>query len=130
MFQSVPWDRINNAFPCDVIQCIFRKESSRDVPMKTCSVKMQNIYGRAPILKCDFNKVSMKFYWNQTTAWVLFCKCSAYLSNTFSQEHLWRTAYDILYRFGNFERRWHLTFLFFRTIYHRQLICKIYSMRS
>ena len=42
--------------------------------------------------KCDFNKVALQLYWNCTSAWVFSCKYAAYFQNTFSQEHLWRTA--------------------------------------
>ena len=34
--------------------------------------------------KCDFNKVTLKFYWNRASAWVFSCKFAAYFQNTFS----------------------------------------------
>ena len=53
---------------------------------------MQQIYRRAPVLKCDFNKIALQLNWNHTSAWVFSCKFAAYFQNTFSWEHLWRTA--------------------------------------
>ena len=32
---------------------------------------MQQIYRKTSIPKCDFNKVTLQFYWNHTSAWVL-----------------------------------------------------------
>ena len=37
---------------------------------KNCSKKMQQIYKRTPMTKCDFNKVAKSLYWNRTSAWV------------------------------------------------------------
>ena len=34
--------------------------------------------------KCDFNKVTLQFYWNRASAWVFSCKFAAYFQNTFS----------------------------------------------
>ena len=53
-----------------------------------CSQNMQQIYRRAPMSKCDFNKVTKQPYWNYTPAWLFFCKFTAYYQNTFSYEHL------------------------------------------
>ena len=53
---------------------------------------MQQIYRRAPVLKCDFNKIALQLNWNHTSAWVFSCKFAAYFQNTSSWEHLWRTA--------------------------------------
>ena len=53
---------------------------------------MQQIYRRTPIPKCDFNKVALQLYWNDTSAWVFSWKFAAYFQNTFSQEHLWGAA--------------------------------------
>ena len=33
------------------------------------SENMQQIYRRAPMPKCDFNKVEKQLYWNHTSAW-------------------------------------------------------------
>ena len=34
----------------------------------------------------------MQLYWNHTFAWVISCKFTVFLQNTFSEKHLWRTA--------------------------------------
>ena len=44
---------------------------------------MHQIYRRATVPKCDFNKVAL-----------LSCKFAAYFQNTFSKEHLWTAASD------------------------------------
>ena len=44
--------------------------------------------------KCDFNKVANQLYWNHIAVWVFCCKFATYFQNTFSKEHLWRTASD------------------------------------
>ena len=59
---------------------------------------MQQIYRRAPmskcdfnkiaIPKCDFNKVARQLYWNHVLTWVLPCKFAAYFRNIFSLKHL------------------------------------------
>ena len=36
----------------------FQKQPSRGVLRKRCSENMQKIYRRAPMSKCDFNKVA------------------------------------------------------------------------
>ena len=43
--------------------------------------------------KCDFNKVALQLYRNQTSAWVFFCKFAAYFRNTLCKEHLQRAAF-------------------------------------
>ena len=48
-----------------------QKQLFRSVLGKRCSENMQQIYRRAPIPKCDFNKVAKQLF------------------NTFSTEHLW-----------------------------------------
>ena len=53
---------------------------------------MQQIYMRTPMPKCDFSKVALQLYWNQTSAWVFSCKFAAYFQNTFSKEQLWVVA--------------------------------------
>ena len=37
---------------------------SGGVLVKRCSEKMQQIYRRAPMRKCDFNKVALQLHWN------------------------------------------------------------------
>ena len=49
---------------------LVQKQSPRGVPTKTCSENMQQIYRRTPMPMCDFNKVALHVYWNQTSAWV------------------------------------------------------------
>ena len=39
-----------------------QKQSARAVLKKRCSENMQQIYRRAPMLKCDFSKVAKKLY--------------------------------------------------------------------
>ena len=51
---------------------IFQKQPSRVVRIKRCSENMQQIYRRAPMPKCDFNKVAKQLYWNRTSLWVFF----------------------------------------------------------
>ena len=40
----------------------------------------------------DLNKVALQLYENHTSTWVFSCKFVACFQNTFSQEHLWKTA--------------------------------------
>ena len=61
-----------------------QKQRSIDVLIKSCSEKMQQIYRRTPMPKCDFNKVAQQFYWNHASAWLFSCKFTAYFQNTFS----------------------------------------------
>ena len=53
-----------------VIWFEIQKQPSRDILVKRYSENMQQIYRRAPISKCDFNKVALKIYWNRTSAWM------------------------------------------------------------
>ena len=46
-----------------------QKQPTRGVPRKRRSENMQQIYRRAPMPKCDFNKVEKQLYWNHTSAW-------------------------------------------------------------
>ena len=39
-----------------------QKQPSRGVLIKRCSEKMQQIYRRTPMPKCDFNKVALQLY--------------------------------------------------------------------
>ena len=61
-----------------------QKQPFRGVPRKKCSENMQAIYGRTPMLKCDFIKVFLRLYWNHTSAWVFSCAFAVYFQNTFS----------------------------------------------
>ena len=60
-----------------------QKHMSRGDLRKWCSKNMQQIFRRAPMPKCDFNKVAKQFYWNHTLAWVLSCKFTAYFRTPF-----------------------------------------------
>ena len=60
-----------------------QKQPFRGVPKKSCSENTQQIYGRTPTPKCDFNKVAKQLYWIHTLAWVFSCKFAAYFQNTF-----------------------------------------------
>ena len=51
---------------------ISQKFPSSAVLTNRCSGNMQQIYGRTPMPKCDFNEVVMHLYWNHTLAWVSF----------------------------------------------------------
>ena len=62
---------------------------------------MQQIYGRTPMRKCDFNKAALQLFWNHTSAGVFSCKFAAYFQKTFSKEHLWVTA-SVVFRFSQF----------------------------
>ena len=44
----------------------------------------------------DFSKIAKQLYLNHTSAWVFSCKIAAYLQNTFSLEHLWIAASEML----------------------------------
>ena len=59
---------------------------------KRCFENMQQIYRRAPIPKCDLEKIALQLHWNCTSAWLFSCKFVAYFQNTFSQKHLWTAA--------------------------------------
>ena len=61
---------------------IIQKQPSRGVLLKRFSENMQQIYRRTPMPKCDFNKVVLQLYWNDTSAWVFSCKCAVYFQNT------------------------------------------------
>ena len=70
-----------------------QKQPTRGVLGKRCSENMQQIYQRTPMSKCDFNKVDLQLYWNQTsTTWGFSCKFTVYLQNTVLYEYLWRAA--------------------------------------
>ena len=40
--------------------------------------------------------IAKQLYWNHTLTWVFSCKLAAYFQNTFSQEHLWTPASDVI----------------------------------
>ena len=69
-----------------------QNQPSRGVCKKSYTENMQQIYKRTLMLKCDVNKVALQFYWNHTSAWVLFFKYVTYFQNTFSHEHHWMAA--------------------------------------
>ena len=51
-----------------------QKQPLRGVLGKRCSENMQQIYRRAIMPKCDFNKVALQLYRNHTLEWVFSCK--------------------------------------------------------
>ena len=65
-----------------------QKQPPTGVLRKRCSEKMQQIYRRTPMPKCNFNKVAKQLYWNLTLAWVFSCKFAAYFQNNFSEQPL------------------------------------------
>ena len=40
----------------------------------------------------------MQLYWIHTSAWVISCKSAAFFQNSFSKQHLSKTAFDIITR--------------------------------
>ena len=74
------------------VNCIVQKQPSRGVLRRRCSKHRHQIYRRTPMSKSDFNKVALQLYENHTSTWVFSCKFVACFQNTFSQEHLWKTA--------------------------------------
>ena len=67
-----------------------QKQPSRGVLRKMGSENMQQIYGRTPVPKSDFNKVALQLYWNLTSAWVFSCKFAAYFRIPFPKNTLGR----------------------------------------
>ena len=55
-----------------------QKQPSRCILKERYSENTQQIYRRAPMPKCDSNKVAKELYWNRTLAWVFSCKFAAY----------------------------------------------------
>ena len=55
--------------------------------VQKCS--MQKIYRKAPMSKCDFNKVAKQLYQKCTSAWVFYCKFVNFC--IFSEHFLLRT---------------------------------------
>ena len=74
------------------LKTYFQNHTSRGVLRKRCSENIQQIYRRTAMPMCDFNKIALQLYWNHTSAWVFFCKFTAYFQNTFSEEHPRTTA--------------------------------------
>ena len=86
-FINIVINQLKNGFNVRQVWLVFQKQPPRGVLSKRCSENMQQIYGRTPMQKCDFNKVA-----KATSAWVFSCKFVAYFQNTFSQKHLWVAA--------------------------------------
>ena len=57
---------------------IIQKQPSINILKKRCSKNMQKIYWKAPMLKCDFNKVA-----KQLRHRCFFCEFGAYFQNNF-----------------------------------------------
>ena len=65
-----------------------QKQFRRDILLKTSYKNMQQIYGRTPVWKSDFNKVAKQLYWNRTSVRVLSSTFVAFLqSNVLEQQH-------------------------------------------
>ena len=79
-----------------MIHLLLQKHPSKGVLIKKCSENMLQIYKRKPTPKCDFNKVVKQLYRNHTSTCLFFWKFTVYFQNTFSLEHLWRTASETL----------------------------------
>ena len=60
---------------------IRQKQPSRGIIRKRYS----EIYRKAPMSKCDFNKVALQFYRNHTSAWLFSCIFAAYFRTPFSK---------------------------------------------
>ena len=79
---------ITNAYDTTRKEAALQRCSRKRCFRERCSEKMQQIYRRTPMPKCDFNKVakqfSKQFYWNRTLAWVFSTKFAAYFQNIFS----------------------------------------------
>ena len=70
------------SFPTFLFLSLRKVKSSRpEVFLRTGVLK---ICSKAPMPKCDFNKVAKRLNWNRTSAWVFSCKFSTYFQNTFS----------------------------------------------
>ena len=78
--------RCSNEY-CSNMKFNFQKQPTRGVPkkgvLKTCSKFTGEYPCREYPYPCDFNKVALQSYWNQTSAWVCSCKFAAYFHNTF-----------------------------------------------
>ena len=76
------------------------KRSSSGVVKKRCSENKQQIYKRAPMAKCDFDKVTKQLYWNHTSAWVFSCTFSCIFSeHLFLGTHLGSCFWQFKIRF-------------------------------
>ena len=56
------------------------------------------------MMKCDFNKIILKLYWNHTSACISSCKFAVFFQKTFLWEHVWRAASVKCYYSVNFIR--------------------------
>ena len=70
--------------PLYILEMVLKRQLPRGVLRKSCSENMQQIYRRTPMPKCDFNKVALQLYWNQTSVWMFSYKFTAFFQNTFS----------------------------------------------
>ena len=73
---------------------IEESEESEAAPNRCSYKKVSWKYAasRCSMPKLYFNKVAKQLYLNHTSAWVFCCKFAACFQNTFSYEHLWRSA--------------------------------------
>ena len=77
-----------------------QKQPPRGVFKKRCSENMQQSYRRTHMSKSDFNNVAVQLYWNRISAWVSYCKFTAYFLSTFSWKHLLMAASVLKLHFG------------------------------
>ena len=74
----------NNVWNLFIVNNKDQKQPPRGAPRKRCSENMQKIYSRTPTPKCNFNKVALQIYWNNTSAsWVFSYKYAAYFQTPF-----------------------------------------------
>ena len=76
----------------DIHDIALEKQTSRGILIRRCCENMKQTY-RTPMSKWDYNKAALNLYWNNTSAWVLSCKLTAYFQNTCLKEQLWRVAF-------------------------------------
>ena len=77
----------------DIHDIALEKQTSRGILIRRCCENMKHTYRRTPMSKWDYNKAALHLYWNNTSAWVLSCKLTAYFQNTSLKEQLWRVAF-------------------------------------
>ena len=66
----------------DIHDIALEKQTSRGILIRRCCENMKLTYRRTPMSKWDYNKAALHLYWNNTSAWVLSCKLTAYFQNT------------------------------------------------
>ena len=75
----------------------FNKVAERShIPKQTCSFQVQ-----VCLFMCDLLATLLKLHFDM----VFSCKFAAYFQNTFSKEHLWMAAFDLV-NFDSHSVRW------------------------